>query len=67
VRLDELRRRYGLREDADTEAVERAAEKLVPETVDPAEKADVRQRVASRHRPPTEAQRVVVHLHRFEG
>jgi len=45
VRLDELRRRYGLREDADTEAVERAAEKLVPETVDPAEKADVRQRV----------------------
>src|SRR5262249_60266649 len=43
VRLDELRRKYGLREDVGAEAVEEAAEKAPqPETTDPAIAADVK-------------------------
>lgn len=67
VRLDELRRKYGLREDTGAEAVEAAAEKAQPETVDPAVAADVKARVAAALDRLPESQRVVVHLHRFEG
>jgi RNA polymerase sigma-70 factor, ECF subfamily len=68
VRLDELRRRYGLREDSGSEAVEAAAEAQVPPTtIDPAEVADVKERVQAALARLPESQRVVVHLHRFEG
>jgi RNA polymerase sigma-70 factor (ECF subfamily) len=68
VRLDELRRRYGLREDSGSEAVEAAAEAAVPSvTVDPGEVADVKERVQAALARLPESQRVVVHLHRFEG
>jgi len=68
VRLDELRRRYGLREDMGADAVEEAADRAPqPEAVDPAVAADLKARVhAALDRLP-ESQRVVVHLHRFEG
>ena len=67
VRLDELRRRYGLREDAGDEAVEQAAQAAVTEVPDPAEIADVEDRVQAALASLPESQRVVVHLHRFEG
>jgi RNA polymerase sigma factor (sigma-70 family) len=68
VRLDELRRRYALREDTAAEAVEQAAEKASqPETTDPAVAADIKDRVAAALGRLPESQRVVVHLHRFEG
>ena len=67
VRLDELRRRYGLREDTGAEAVEQAAEKAQPEATDPAVAADIKSRVAAALERLPESQRVVVHLHRFEG
>jgi len=68
VRLDELRRRYGLREDSGTEAVEKAADAAVPtEVADPAEQADVKDRVQAALARLPESQRVVVQLHRFEG
>ena len=68
VRLDELRRKYSLREDTGAEAVEEAAEKAQPpETTDPAVAADVKARVAAALERLPESQRAVVHLHRFEG
>jgi RNA polymerase sigma-70 factor (ECF subfamily) len=67
VRLDELRRRYGLREDSGPEAVEQAAEAAQPDAGDPAVAADIRSRVSEAMARLPESQRVVVHLHRFEG
>lgn len=68
VRLDELRRRYGLREDSGSDAVEAAAEAAEPRpTADPAEVADVKERVQAALARLPESQRVVVQLHRFEG
>jgi RNA polymerase sigma-70 factor (ECF subfamily) len=67
VRLDELRRRYALREDADPEAIERAADAAVaPAAEDPAEHADLAAAVQAALAALPESQRVVVHLHRFE-
>jgi RNA polymerase sigma-70 factor (ECF subfamily) len=68
VRIDELRRRYGLREDASPEAVERAADEAQPASAeDEAERADVAAAVQAALARLPESQRVVVHLHRFAG
>ena len=67
VRLDELRRRYALREDLDPEGVERAAEEQATDLPDPGVAADVKARVHAAIERLPESQRTVVHLHRFEG
>jgi len=64
VRLDELRRRLRLPEDADEDAVARADEQCVP---DPAPDADVRDAVRAALDALPQSQRTVIHLHRYEG
>src|SRR4051812_11608732 len=64
VRLDELRRRRRLPEDADEEALARAAE-TSPEPP-PAER-DLRDAVRAALERLPESQRTVIHLHRYEG
>ncbi len=66
VRLDELRRRMRLPEDADEEALARAEEKAsrdAPEPLDSGVQDAVRTALAGL----PESQRAVIHLHRYEG
>jgi RNA polymerase sigma-70 factor (ECF subfamily) len=64
VRLDELRRRLRLPEDADEEAVARAeAESAADPPLDP----DLRRAVRAALEALPESQRTVIHLHRYEG
>ena len=65
VRLDELRRRLRLPEDADEEALARADEQLSQKT-EPAA-ADVAEAVRAALDALPESQRTVIHLHRYEG
>jgi RNA polymerase sigma-70 factor, ECF subfamily len=65
VRLDELRRRLRLPEDADEDAVARADEQCA--TPDPAPEADVRNAVRAAVDALPQSQRTVIHLHRYEG
>ena len=69
VRLDELRRRYHLAEDADEEALARADEAMAMAGSGPADanQKDVAEAVQRALALLPESQRVVVHLHRFEG
>jgi RNA polymerase sigma-70 factor (ECF subfamily) len=66
VRLDELRRRLRLPEDADEEALARADEKLSREA-DPPPDGDVAEAVRRALDALPESQRTVIHLHRYEG
>jgi RNA polymerase sigma factor (sigma-70 family) len=64
VRLDELRRRFRLPEEADEEAVARADEQAPrDEPLD----GDVREAVRAALMELPESQRTVIHLHRYEG
>ena len=65
VRLDELRKRMRLPEDADEEALARADEQA-PRDPDPLG-ADVRDAVRAALDRLPESQRAVIHLHRYEG
>ena len=67
VRLDEFRRRKRLPK-LDEDGLE-AAESLAADTppADPAERAEVKEQVAAALLRLPETQRVVIHLHRFEG
>jgi RNA polymerase sigma-70 factor, ECF subfamily len=64
VRLDELRRRLRLPEDADEEALARADEQAPR---DPPPDTDVQDAVRAALERLPESQRVVIHLHRYEG
>jgi len=64
VRLDELRRRLRLPEDADEDAVARADEQSAS---DPAPDTDVRDAVRAALDALPQSQRTVIHLHRYEG
>ena len=64
VRLDELRRRLRLPEDADEDAVARAD---AQPAADPPLDSDVRQAVRAALDALPESQRTVIHLHRYEG
>jgi RNA polymerase sigma-70 factor (ECF subfamily) len=66
VRLDELRKRLRLPEDADEEALARADEKLSREAAPPPD-ADVAETVRRALDGLPESQRTVIHLHRYEG
>jgi RNA polymerase sigma factor (sigma-70 family) len=66
VRLDELRRRLRLPEDADEEALARADEKLSREA-EPKADGDVAETVRRALEALPESQRTVIHLHRYEG
>jgi RNA polymerase sigma-70 factor (ECF subfamily) len=65
VRLDELRRRLRLPEDADEEALARADEKLSREVTPPPD-GDVAAAVRRALDALPESQRTVIHLHRYE-
>jgi len=64
VRVDELRRRLRLPEDADEEAIANAED---PGTDDPPLDTDVRDAVRAALDALPESQRTVIHLHRYEG
>ena len=64
VRLDELRRRLRLPEDADEEALARADEAAQR---DPPPDTELQDAVRAALARLPESQRVVIHLHRFEG
>src|SRR5437660_5004424 len=64
VRLDELRKRLRLPEDADEEALARAE---VQDPADPPLDADVKNAVRAALEALPESQRTVIHLHRYEG
>jgi RNA polymerase sigma factor (sigma-70 family) len=64
VRLDELRRRLRLPEDAGEDAIARADEQLLQ---DPPAGDDLRDAVRSALDGLPESQRAVIHLHRYEG
>lgn len=64
VRLDELRKRMRLPEDADEEALARADEQAPR---DPPPDKDVQDAVRAALERLPESQRVVIHLHRYEG
>lgn len=64
VRLDELRRRLRLPEDAGEEAIALADEQAVR---DPPPDADVKDVVRAALAALPESQRAVIHLHRYEG
>jgi RNA polymerase sigma-70 factor (ECF subfamily) len=66
VRLDELRRRMRLPEDADEEALARADE-AASAAADPGPASDVREVVRAALDRLPESQRTVIHLHRYEG
>jgi len=65
VRLDELRKRMRLPEDADEEALARA-EETAPPADDPVG-GDVKEAVRAALARLPESQRTVIHLHRYEG
>jgi RNA polymerase sigma-70 factor, ECF subfamily len=65
VRLDELRKRLRLPEDADEEALARADEQL-SRASEPAA-ADIAETVRAALDALPESQRTVIHLHRYEG
>lgn len=67
VRLDELRRRRRLPEDADEEALARADEAAAVEAADPPGASDRRDAVRAALERLPESQRAVIHLHRYEG
>lgn len=75
VRLDELRRRYRLREDAGEEELEKAEQMQAQAAADGAPgageaaavQADLQVAVRAALQTLPESQRVVVHLHRYEG
>src|SRR3954470_23025269 len=64
VRLDELRRRLRMPEDADEEALARADEQAPR---DPPPDTDLRDVVRAALDRLPESQRAVIHLHRYEG
>ncbi|HTO99719.1 MAG TPA: sigma-70 family RNA polymerase sigma factor, partial [Myxococcales bacterium] len=64
VRLDELRRRLRLPEDASEEALALADERAPR---DPPAEADVKDAVRAALDALPESQRTVIHLHRYEG
>ena len=64
VRVDELRRRLRLPEDADEEAIANAEDHG---TDDPPLDTDVRDAVRAALDALPESQRTVIHLHRYEG
>ncbi len=64
VRLDELRKRLRMPEDADEEALARADEQAPR---DPPPDPDVRDAVLAALSALPESQRAVIHLHRYEG
>jgi RNA polymerase sigma-70 factor, ECF subfamily len=64
VRLDELRRRLRMPEDADEEALARADEQAPR---DPPPDPDVKDAVRAALQALPESQRAVIHLHRYEG
>jgi len=64
VRLDELRKRMRLPEDADEEALARADEQAPR---DPPPDKDLQEAVRSALDRLPESQRTVIHLHRYEG
>jgi RNA polymerase sigma-70 factor, ECF subfamily len=64
VRLDELRRRLRLPEDADEEALARADEQAPR---DPPPDTDLQDAVRAALSRLPESQRAVIHLHRYEG
>lgn len=64
VRLDELRRRLRLPEDADEEALARADAEAVR---DPPADGDLQDQVRAALSRLPESQRAVIHLHRYEG
>src|SRR5947209_12973939 len=66
VRLDELRRRRRMPEDADEEALARADEAAAAEA-DPGAAKYVQDPVRAVHDRLPESQRTVIHLHRYEG
>src|SRR5215831_5648289 len=66
VRIDELRRRLRLAEDADEEALARADEQL-SRTAEPPSTSDVADQVRAALDSLPESQRTVIHLHRYEG
>jgi len=65
VRLDELRKRLRLPEDADEDALERAEQAAPP--ADDAVGGDVQEAVRAALARLPESQRAVIHLHRYEG
>jgi RNA polymerase sigma-70 factor (ECF subfamily) len=69
VRMDELRRRMRLAEDAGEEQVDRAlaAEPKAPDSAELYEGAELSARVRAALRRLPESQRVVIELNRFEG
>ena len=64
VRIDELRRRLRLPEDAGEDAIARADEQIRP---DPPPGSDLRDAVRAALDGLPESQRTVIHLHRYEG
>lgn len=64
VRLDELRKRLRLPEDADEEALARADEQAPRE---PPPDTDLQDAVRAALEKLPESQRTVIHLHRYEG
>jgi len=66
VRIDELRKRMRLAEDADEEALARADEQLSRDAEPPASN-DVAEQVRAALDSLPESQRTVIHLHRYEG
>jgi RNA polymerase sigma-70 factor (ECF subfamily) len=64
VRLDELRRRLRLPEDADEDAVARADERAPHE---PPPSTELKEAVRAALDALPESQRTVIHLHRYEG
>ena len=64
VRLDELRKRMRLPEDADEEALARADEQAPR---DPPPDKDLQDAVRAALERLPESQRMVIHLHRYEG
>jgi RNA polymerase sigma factor (sigma-70 family) len=66
VRLDEFRRRRRLPR-LDEDGLEAAEEVVGEQPADPVEQGEVKEKVAAAMARLPETQRVVVHLHRFEG
>lgn len=66
VRLDELRKRLRLPEDADEEALARADEEAARDAPEPLD-SDVQDAVRAALAQLPDSQRMVIHLHRYEG
>jgi len=69
VRLDELRRRYRLAEDGDEELMAKAdeAQAMASDSAGEAGRTDLQEAVRAALARLPESQRMVVHLHRYEG